>query len=472
MKCIFKNKIYRMNKLFALAIIFISFQLCSQSIHMCGDVLIKKQLEEKYPGISDIVDQTFAEAKLNTTSRAAVLKIPVVFHVVYNNDDQNLSEEILKNQIEVLNEDFRRLNENAVDTRDLFLPLAADAEIEFFLAGEDPDGNPSTGITRTFTNTSSFIGISTLDLLDAIAECGSDVTDPEVIACLTEFLTNGTGIDLDAMKSSATGGTDAWDTDRYLNIWIVNLGLDPIGGGEPLPFILGFAYPPMEAPNWPADVFPEELEKKDGVVLHYQIVGRNNPFNGPLMGLNDQGRTCTHEVGHYLGLRHIWADGDCTMDDGISDTPTAASDSQPTTDVSGCGDFHEKDSCLDDSLPDMIENYMDYSIESCQNMFTIEQVALMRSMLEGPRSGLLSNQVSGVSEIFVEFNVFPNPSSGIINISSTNQIDLIKVFDASGKMIYETSNLNFNLPTKESGIYFLEVVGKNQSTFKKILVSK
>lgn len=462
-----------MKNLLAIAILLISFQVSGQSIQRCGDALVKHQLEEKYPGISKIVEQTFAEAKSNTVSRAAVLKIPVVFHVVYNNDDQNLSDEILKNQIDVLNEDFRRLNANASETRDFFLPIAADAEIEFFLAGEDPDGNQSSGITRTFTDTPSFVGISILELLDAIAECGSDITDPVVAACLDEFFSNTADIDLDAMKSADTGGKDAWDTERYLNIWVANLGIEGIGGGDPIPFILGFAYPPMEAPNWPQDVFPDELAKKDGVVLHYQIVGRDNPFSGALEGLNDEGRTCVHEVGHYLGLRHIWGDGDCTMDDGISDTPGAASDSQPTVDVADCTDFHDKDSCVDDTWPDMIENYMDYSIERCQNMFTVEQVALMRSMLEGPRSGLLSNEVSRVDESFTEFTVFPNPSSGMINVISNDQkIELIKVYDATGKMILSTRNERFEIPSKESGVYFLEIVGENHSSFKRIILSK
>ena len=116
-----------------------------------------------------------------------------------------------------------------------------------------------------------------------------------------------------------------------------------------------------------------------------------------LAGLNDAGRTGTHEVGHYLGLRHIWGDGDCTMDDGIDDTPTAANNSQ-TQDPSNlmCTQAHGKDSCPNDGLPDMVENYMDYYIESCQNMFTQEQVDLMRAMLEGPRADLVESTSSSV----------------------------------------------------------------------------
>ena len=459
-----------MRSLLVALFLLIGYQVSCQSIQKCGDTFIKNQLETKYPGISEVIKHTFTEAKLKPTNRASVLRIPVVFHVVYNNDDQNLSDDLLKNQIDILNEDFRRLNANASETRDVFLPVAADAEIEFFLAGEDPDGNPSTGITRTFTDLPSFINISFTELLDAAAECGTDFTDPAVAACIAEIFND---IDIDLVKSDEGGGKDAWDTERYLNIWVANLGLEALGGGDPIPFILGFAYPPMEAPNWPDDVLPDDLEDKDGVVLHYQIVGKNNPTNGELTGFNDQGRTCVHEVGHYLGLRHIWGDGDCTLDDGISDTPAAGSDSQPTTDVSDCSDFYDKDSCELDTLPDMIENYMDYSIERCQNTFTVEQVALMRAMLEGPRSGLLENEVSSVDDVFHQFTVFPNPTSGRINVVSSNQeIELIKVYDASGKLVLRTKDLSFEILSKESGIYFLEIIGENQSSFKRIILSK
>ncbi len=450
---------------------FLCLSVCAQTNHFCGDVLIKHQLENKYPGINKVVDQTFEEAKTRSTSRADVLRIPVVFHVVYNNDDQNLSDAILKNQIDILNEDFRRLNSNANETRAIFLSQAADAEIEFFLAGEDPAGNPTNGITRTFTSLASFINISITDLLEALGECGSDFADPDVAACIDEFFAGSEALDLDAMKSDATGGKDAWDTNRYLNIWIANLGLEGLAGGDPIPFVLGFAYPPMEAPNWPEDIFPEDLENKDGVVLHFQAVGKDNPFAGVLAGTNDAGRTCVHEVGHYLGLRHIWGDGDCTVDDGISDTPTAESDSQPTIDIGGCGDLHSKDSCMEDGLPDMIENYMDYSLESCQNMFTNGQVNIMRSMLEGPRSGLLENQISSIQEATLEYSIFPNPTSGNINIISTDKIDLVKIYNASGQLLLSTKELNIDIQASKSGIYFIEIIGKQSRSFQKIIYS-
>lgn len=455
-----------MKHLIATLLFFCFLNLSAQSITQCGDRIIKHQLENKYPGITDIIDESFKTAHSTSPNKSVVLRIPVVFHVIYNKDDENISDELLKDQLAVLNEDFRRMNENANDSRDIFQDLATDAEIEFFLAGQDPVGNPTNGITRTFTEKETFIDIGFTDLLQVITECGFDLEDPDVFDCIFELL--GGGLDIDQMKSSETGGVDAWDTNRYLNIWVVNVSLESAGTQQP--FILGFAYPPTEAPNWPDGTIPEDIEAKDGVVLHYQVVGRNNPTIGALAGINDQGRTAVHEVGHYLGLRHIWGDGDCTMDDGIQDTPSASSNSQATVDVSACSELHMKDSCIDDMLPDMLENYMDYSIERCQNMFTLEQVDLMRSMLEGPRSGLLSNTISSVENVpSLQPVVFPNPSSGQINILSWNEKMQVKIYNRAGALIMKSNQASFSI-NASPGLYFIEITDMNVRYFEKVVI--
>lgn len=457
-----------MKHLLFLVFLFSLSSLSAQIKVPCGDQLIKYQLETQYPGISKVIDETFKRAKTRTSQRADLLRIPVVFHILYNKDEENLSESIIRSQLDVLNEDFRRLNSNASETRDIFKGLATDAEIEFFLAGEEPNGNLSNGITRTFTEKESFIDISFEQFLEAFTECGFDINDPDVLACIEEFLGDIETVDIDSMKSAATGGKDPWDTQRYLNIWVANLSIE--SAGMQVPFILGFAYPPMEAPNWPTETFPEDLASKDGVVLHYQTVGRNNPNSGSLAGVNDQGRTAVHEVGHYLGLRHIWGDGECDVDDGISDTPTAGSNSQATVDVTNCTDLHTKDSCTDDMIPDMIENYMDYSLESCQNMFTRDQVDIMRSMLEGPRSGLLLNDVSGVNnQLDSKLVIYPNPSTGQINVLGDVENLTLKVYDRTGALILQSNNSSFFL-NATPGLYFLELDGPNHHRFEKIII--
>ncbi len=435
--------------------------ISGQAFQPCGNHWVHQQLENKYPGITELIDKTYENAlQTNLDQSRDVLQIPVVVHVVFNDAEQNVSDELIQSQIDVLNEDFRRLNENASDTRDIFLSRAGDAEIEFYLADIDPMGNPSNGITRTETDKTSFVDLDIAALLAALVACGVDITDPDITDEQLECIFNEIGgFDLDAMKSSETGGIEPWDTEKYMNIWVCNMAIDFFGTSTP--FILGFAYPPIGAPNWPEGTLPPEIEQKDGVVIHYQAFGRNNPANGPLAGLNDQGRTGTHEVGHYLGLRHIWGDGDCTMDDGLDDTPTAATNSQPTdATIPTCMEMHTKDSCLEDAEPDMIENYMDYSLESCQNMFTQQQVDLMRAMLEGPRVGLLD----GLSNVLVSeeasLSIFPNPSTSQVFIETSLAIKSIQVTNAAGHIVISengSANGYVDVSNVRPGIYFLHV---------------
>ena len=204
-------------------------------------------------------------------------------------------------------------------------------------------------------------------------------------------------ITLDNVKSSSTGGVDAWDTSKYLNIWVCNIEDSFLGQ------VLGFAYPPTDVnevlenvdldtvPDWPTEGFTQNQDLQ-GVVLHYPVVGSNNPQNQDdgISG-NEMGQTCVHEVGHYLGLRHIWGDpiggSGCSVDDGISDTPNQNAASQFTCNynLNSCSDTPE-------DYPDMVENYMDYSSDACMNMFTNNQSIVMRSILELARPGLIEGQ--------------------------------------------------------------------------------
>lgn len=335
------------------------------TVEKCASQTVINHIDSQYPGYSDALEQNILNAKAHAqqqklnkfasfktgTVQDTIYRIPVVVHIIYTNASENLADSVVHSQIDVLNKAYRRNNADTSITRNEFLPYAADAGIEFYLADVDPQGAPTTGITRTASSgpTGFFFGPSPLGSEDE--------------------------------KKTANGGKDPWPTDRYLNIWVCNLA-----GGLG---VLGYAYPPIaNLPHWPSQAAPNDTSVQ-GVVIYYKVFGSNNP-----QGLNDQlykdvatGMTTVHEVGHYLGLRHVWGDGACSEDDFVGDTPPAASQSQQecsytkNTCNTSCWTFSD--------LPDNIENYMDYSIDSCLNMFSTGQTELMRSMLSlyRPRLG-------------------------------------------------------------------------------------
>ncbi|WP_299834036.1 GEVED domain-containing protein [uncultured Tenacibaculum sp.] len=239
-----------------------------------------------------------------------VIQIPVVVHVLYTNSTNNISNAQIQSQLDVLNADFRRTNADANNK----WSQAADSQIEFYLAEVDPNGNATTGVTRKRVTKST-------------------------------WLTDNT------MKKSSQGGVDPWNTEEYLNMWIVDDLTNSRGNT-----ILGYAQ------------FPWDNDKStDGVVMADQYFGTSGTARAPF----DGGRTTTHEVGHFFGLRHIWGDGGCGVDDFVSDTPESdAPNYGCTTNHSSCGSL------------DMVENYMDYSDDSCMNLFTTGQKNRMRSYLE------------------------------------------------------------------------------------------
>ncbi|WP_070138447.1 zinc-dependent metalloprotease [Crocinitomix algicola] len=385
--------------------------------------------------------------------------IPVVFHVVYNEEDENIPDSVIFNQLQVLNECFRRGNEDAADTRAEFLELVGDTKIEFVMADIDPSGDPTIGITRTSTEITHFGGI---------LPYGPGETEE-----ISEWVNDSLYYNLFRLTRSDLGGNDAWDTDAYLNIWMGDLRIfEPeFDDFEEIVFF-ALATPPLDHENWPAELVEELADFEQGVLIHYVNVGSNNPNNlpAPYAGYNaatKSGKILVHEVGHYLGLRHIWGDGACPMDDYISDTPKSNASS-----AWACNHF--LNSCTDDigglDLPNMVENYMDYSNGNCQNSFTLGQADVMRNVLEIHRP-FLAETIStvGVSESssFASVQIYPNPSPGefYLEFGGYNGIVDISIYNLVGQKIlggeYETStSISFDLSVKP-GVYFVDLNFEN-----------
>jgi len=305
---------------------FLAVQLSAQ--RNCGSMDYLQQQIQDDPDRGEFLQNIDQHAHEWTVAHGneerAVVVIPVVFHVVYNTTAQNISDAKIQAQIDQLNADFARLNSDANQTPSIFTGVAANTEVQFCLAQRDPSGNATTGIVRRQTT-------------------------------VTSFSSN------DAVKYTANGGSNAWPRDSYMNIWSCNLG-----GG-----LLGYAQ------------FPGGAAATDGVVVLFSSVGSlTNPGTASPF---HYGRTLTHEVGHWLNLRHIWGDATCGSDQ-VSDTPVH------NTSNGGCPTYPHYSTCSGTPV-EMTSNYMDYTNDGCMNIFTLGQKTRMQALFGtgGSRVALLNS---------------------------------------------------------------------------------
>jgi len=434
--------------LFAFGSITLSAQTMPHPI-ICGNEVFSKIVREKYPALHDAFNATFEEARIPRATDRNPLTINVVVHIVWKNPEENLHDSIILNQIAILNADYNRQNADTANLRPIFQPVAGNADIHFNLVE----------VVRVQTSKEFEINL-----------LGSSI--------LTE------------LKKSNQGGSDPWDNEKYLNIWVCKI--QPLTfGGSVLGQILGFAFPPNNLDNWPPDSGAPTPEE-DGVVIDFRVFGSNNPnvveIPGGSGNLVVRGRTPVHEVGHYLGLRHIWGDGglfgpnDCQQSDGADDTPFSSAQSEfdcdttrnscPTVEI-----FYNAD------MPDLVENFMDYSREDCSNMFTKGQVEIMRNVLQGPRSGLLNSvstqDITGQRPVF---SLSPNPAnehfSLKINLLEKSNVT-VRLLDAAGQVVgspvAETlpaglQQIELDASTLLPGLYFVETSTSWGTGVEKLIV--
>lgn len=275
-------------------------------------------------------------------------RIPVVVHVIHNGEavgtGRNISDAQVLSQIEVLNKDFNRLNSDAGNTPPLFASVAGSLDIEFVMAKQDPDGQPTDGIMRIHGNKTQW-----------------SIAEEEEFKALHP-----------APGNPDNDYTDYWPPEDYLNIWVVRLQS-----------FIGYAQFPVSS-GLPGLEDENNNRLTDGVIIDYRAFGSIDygPFN--LDGQYNRGRTSTHEIGHFLGLRHIWGDDSgCAASDYTDDTPNQRIETYDTP-------FHPlADAC---SSAIMFQNYMDYTDDVSMNLFTLNQVDRMVVVLENsPRRNTLSS---------------------------------------------------------------------------------
>ncbi len=261
----------------------------------------------------------------NRSSRVSY-EIPVVFHIMTDGSGaDNISYDLVESQLDQMNLDFANLSGSPFS-------VAADIEIQFCMAVLDPNDAvmPEPGVNR--------------------------------------ITTYGDGPFSDANFENTLKAATQWDPELYLNIWVAD-----ITGN-----ILGYAQFPDLSGLSGLNTFYGSPSTDGVVVLTSSVGSLANP--NPLGGVYAAGRTLTHEVGHWLGLRHIWGDGGCGVDDFCADTPLSGDDNGGCPTITSCGSV------------DMVENYMDYTYDTCMNTFTQDQKSRMQVvMANSPRRNSLSS---------------------------------------------------------------------------------
>ncbi len=262
-----------------------------------------------------------------------VYNLPVVVHVIHNGESYgssvNITDEQIFSAIAAMNNDFRHIAGTNGDG------AGPDIGVEFCLAVRDPNGAPTNGINR--------VNGSAVPLYSTLGISGSGSS---------------------AASESAVKALSTWPRASYVNIWVVS-EIDGNDGGSG---IQGYAYFPFNSPV-------------DGIVILYNAFGTT----GNLKSYTNMNRTITHEMGHYLGLYHTFngtsscsVESDCnTAGDRVCDTPVTiqnASCSNPAC-----------------SGTQQVQNYLDYTQQTCQNMFSEGQKLRMRTTLETQRTSMITS---------------------------------------------------------------------------------
>jgi hypothetical protein len=406
------NIVFRLRLFILTALIITGTSVYGQQ--KCGIVentaklIPKKVVKQHEDHFEQWIQRKLNESRLTPArKKSGPYRIPVVFHVIHNGEPvgtlTNISDEQIYSQLRVLNEDFQRRNADASNTPVEFEGVAGGMDIQFVIARSDPNGNVTTGINRVLGTRTSWTSFDEFELK----------------------------------------GLSYWPAEDYLNIWVCDLTN-----------FLGLAqYPESDLPGLDPWALPRET---DGMMVQYQAFGSIDDGNFQLEAQYNKGRTVSHEIGHFLGLRHIWGDASgCEGTDYVDDTPVQDGSS------AGCPKHPHKE-CTP-SVNTMFMNFMDYTDDRCMNMFTKQQIERMEIVLQNsPRRkslltspgliapGPLPNDLGLLnSRPLVQCTKVVTPSLAVKNFG-TNTISSASIRFSVGGTVRETINFPLTLAPGDS----------------------
>ncbi len=382
----------------------------------CGFIFKK---DEK---IESITEGYVRNYKHNLSTRA-VVKIPVVVHILWKNAQENITDAQIQSQINVLNQDFRKKNVDLKDVPGNFKALAADCEIEFCLATKDTLGQPTTGIVRRQT-------------------------------IITEFSSSI----IRNIYSTALGGSNNWKPENYLNIWVCNMGNN----------FLGFTSPLKDATTKP---------KEDGVIVDYRAFGTIGTAANN--AAHNKGRTATHEIGHYFNLLHIWgSDSTCIDDDLVNDPPLQG----PA--YRGCPSFPQLTCGISNMYMNFMDYTDDNCMGLFTVGQKARMLAALNEFRPGLLRGSTACEPTSVSTTpLLNWMIYPNPVADKLYLNIDSGLLFknrkVEIRDVLGRIlmeknISETSNntIEISLDNILNGIYIVSLKLDNQVFMKKVTVNK
>jgi hypothetical protein len=396
----------------------------SEYLQIClsEDSGLKQRLEKQ-----ELQTQTDIANQAGREMAGQVITIPVVFHIVYNNPSENLSDAIIYEQMTILNRDYPKLNADTVNIPPVWQPIAGKFQIRFELATKDTLGNPTTGIIHTPTPTTDF---------------SNSPYDHKI-------------------NFASLGGANAWNAQHYLNIWVCNLGTG----------ILGYTQMPGAGPL-----------TRDGCVVNYIAVGTTGatpPYN--------LGRTVTHEVGHWFNLIHTWGPGTTTPTGNCTGGSDLVADTPPEdgANYSSYPPFTVKTDACSPSAPGyMWQNYMNYTDDAGMCFFTNGQVARMQATLHGIRDSIIHSPALGIQGLdtapTLQISLYPNPANSFIILQTSNELPYLRVriLDLLGKIVFvrdftnPESEIILDIREVPNGLYLVECITEKQSRVKKVFVCR